>query len=190
MASGRRYPETEADGQPARSPDVKRAGHVPWTPVIGITSVMVAALTVVLVLAALGFWSSSGSVKYSIHIASPGGSISRCATITGNAKIPPGYSLWIAQRAAAEKPLYNLNQVTLGNDGGWQTTTTVGPANATGLTFTIKVFALNAEASQLLSNLVSSPTNSFFYLQNLPQQVSEQASQNMTRNSSDTTACP
>jgi hypothetical protein len=182
--------EAEEDDQSAGSPNAERSGRIPWTPIIGITGVIVAALTIVLVLKDFGAWSSSGPGKYSISITPPTGSIPRCATLVGNAKVPPGYSLWIAQRAAGEKSLYNLNQVNIGNRGGWQITTTVGPANATGVTFTIEAFALNAEASQLLSSLATSPANSFFYLLNLPRQISEQASQNTTRNSGDTTACP
>jgi len=146
-------------------------------------------LTTVLVLAAIGIWPTR-STKYEISIASPNGSIPRCATITGSASIPSGDSLWIAQRAAAEKPYYNLNEVAIGDGNAWQITTTVGPANATGVTFTVVAFALNAEASQVLLDLATSPTNSYFYLQALPQQVTEQTSRNMTRNTTDITACP
>jgi hypothetical protein len=130
------------------------------------------------------------AVPNSIEIQPPSGDIPRCATITGTATLPPGYTVWLAQNGAGEKSIYNLYQATFGGThSSWSATMTVGPASATGKAFTIYAFALDSQTSQVISSMETSPSKSFFYLTGVPQDVIWD-SQLVTRNTQDTQPCP
>ena len=124
-----------------------------------------------------------------ITIASRVHPIARCATLTGWAELPPGYSLWVAQHGAGQSGHYNLTQVSFENPGKWHVTMTVGPANAEKQKFTIDAFALDSQATDLLKNVQLSGKKAFYYLSSLPGSGLPVAVQSVRRDKISTQAC-
>jgi hypothetical protein len=159
-----------------------------WVPISGIAGVVVAIAAIISLPFTLHIWPNSSS-KYGIFITPPNGAIPRCATITGHATIPSGDSLWLAQHGVSDQAYYSFEKVDIGAGGSWHATLNVGNAKDINRNFTVFAFALDDEASEVLTNTLTSPAGSFFYLKDLPQQITQQASRGMARGVSGTTAC-
>ena len=133
-----------------------------WAATGAISGIVGAAIALLGVSVANHWWIFKQPVKLTINAPS-NGSIPRCATITGGMSLPTGYSVWVAQQGSGQPNYYNLTKATPVS-GGWSATMTVGTAADRAKPFTIYAFAVNDQVSQLLSNIVTGPAKSFYYL--------------------------
>ena len=174
----------------------RRRRRVNWERVGPVTSIVLVVLTLVLVVLTTLLLkqkanpASVPAVRPVIRIAAPPEPIQRCLTLTGTATAPKGYTVWIAQHGASESAFYNLTEVTPTASNGWTVTMNVGTARDTNDNFVLYAFALDLEATQVLSAIESSPVQAFYYLKSLPAQAGEHASVTVLRNDSSVTPCP
>jgi hypothetical protein len=169
--------------------------RVNWDRVGPITSIVLVLLTVGLVVLTTLLLEQATSAPVStarptINIAAPPEPIQRCLNLTGTATVPKGYTVWIAQHAVSESAFYNLTEVTPTSGNGWTVTMNVGSAHDTNDNFVLYAFALDSEATQVVSAIETSPTQAFYYLKSLPSQVGQHASVAVVRNSRSIASCP
>jgi hypothetical protein len=173
-----------------------RRSRINWEKVGPVTSIVLVVLTLGLVvlttllLEQKAVPASVPTVRPTINIAAPPEPIQRCLTLSGTATVPKGYTVWMAQHGASESAFYNLAEVTPTAGNGWTVTMNVGTAQDTNDNFVLYAFALDPEATQVLTAIETSPVQAFYYLKSLPTQAGEHASVAVERNDSSIAPCP